>query len=752
MQVTEPTTAPADPVGTAAADPDRQRAGPARRSNRRPEGTAPGSGGAARRREPRRPGSLALGGGAYLALAVVLWWHVWSTHPTTTATCGCGDPALFLWFLEWPAYAIAHGHNPFFSTALFHPGGINLLSNTSVLAIGIPLAPITWLFGPVATLNVAATLSPALSALAAFWVLRRWVRWSPAAFLGGLLYGFSPFVLSSLQFAHLMTAALVVPPLMLACLDELLIRQRRSPLAVGLALGLLTVVQFFLSTEMTVIVCICVVLGLVLLVLYRLVTDRADLVRRARLVLPGLAVAAGSAGVLLAYPAWYALAGPAHLSGALWPHLPVIGGFVPHFFVDAATGTGPAVYWEMGGYFGKNLPSAAYVGWGLLGIVTAGTALWWRDRRLWFFGLLAVATGALTLGVRRQYWVPWDLIRHLPLMANVIEQRFVAVTYLALAVMLAVIVDRARLGMHAAMAPAAGASAGTQPSAGSDEPAGSGAWAGSDEAAGIGAPAGSDEPAGWTSGRSRARHGRRRPPHGRARLRLASIAGVAAGLAVAAVALVPIGWATGSVMPFATRPVGVPPWFADVGSRLPPGRVLLAYPAPFSGIQSAMAWQAIEGMRFAQAGGGGPQGTAARAGRERPGFEVLTAVGFGFNGMPTGTAAELTAVKAALRGWRVDEVVIPDQPGLPAVLRGRGPAYAAGLMTAVLGTRPVVSHDAWVWPRVLLSRPSLRLGGLTLLACTSAVGGLRESLEAVPDCVLRRALAGGSGPLGTVAG
>ena len=40
---------------------------------------------------------------------------------TTHTLCGCGDPALFLWFFQWPATALAHGQNPFFSTALFHP-------------------------------------------------------------------------------------------------------------------------------------------------------------------------------------------------------------------------------------------------------------------------------------------------------------------------------------------------------------------------------------------------------------------------------------------------------------------------------------------------------------------------------------------------------------------------------------------------------------------------------------------------------
>ena len=150
----------------------------------------------------------------YLLVSTGLWWHVWSTHPTGVATCGCDDPGLFTWFLAWPANAIAHGHSVLYSTAIFHPGGVNLLSMTSVLAIGIPLAPVTWLFGPVATLNVAATLGPVLSALAMFWLLRRWVSWTPAAFIGGLVYGFSPFVLTAVSVGHLNVAFLFLLPLM----------------------------------------------------------------------------------------------------------------------------------------------------------------------------------------------------------------------------------------------------------------------------------------------------------------------------------------------------------------------------------------------------------------------------------------------------------------------------------------------------------------------------------------------------------
>ena len=64
----------------------------------------------------------------------------------------------------------------------------------------------------------------------------------------------------------------------------------------------------------------------------------------------------------------------------------------------------------------------------------------------------------------------------------------------------------------------------------------------------------------------------------------------------------------------------LPRWYSEVAPSLPPGRVLLSFPAPFSGIQSAMAWQAVNRMHYSQAGGGGPAGGgAAGPARPRPG-------------------------------------------------------------------------------------------------------------------------------------
>ncbi len=87
-------------------------------------------------------------------------------------------------------------------------------------------------------------------------LLRRWVSWAPAAFVGGLFYGFCPFILVSLTQGWFNLGTAFIPPLILLCLDELFLRQKRRPVLVGVVLGLLVVLQFFISTEILLIVAI----------------------------------------------------------------------------------------------------------------------------------------------------------------------------------------------------------------------------------------------------------------------------------------------------------------------------------------------------------------------------------------------------------------------------------------------------------------------------------------------------------------
>src|SRR5205807_1640490 len=322
------------------------------------------------------------------------------------------------------------------------PTGVNMLANVSALAIGVPLAPVTLLWGPVATLNVGLTLAPALSALAMFCLLRRWVRWTPAAFIGGLVYGFSPFMLTALAIAHLMLGFLALLPLIVACLDELFVRQRRRPVPVGVALGLLVTVEFFLSTELLVIAAICGAVAMVMIGAYAAIRDRQDLVARLPHAGRGLAVGAIVALVLLAYPLWFTVAGPAHLSGLVWPTLTPGGVGITPSGLWRLTFQNRGLVQLLSGYSGPALPLPEYLGVGMLVVLAGGLVVWRRDRRLWLFGGLGVISVLLSLGVNTGSWVPWQVLARIPAVQNALPARFIAVTTLCVAVMSAIVVDR----------------------------------------------------------------------------------------------------------------------------------------------------------------------------------------------------------------------------------------------------------------------------------------------------------------------
>jgi len=155
-------------------------------------------------------------------------------------------------------------------------------------------------------------------------------------------------------------------------------------------------------------------------------------------------------------------------------------------------------------------------------------------------------------------------------------------------------------------------------------------------------------------------------------------------------------------------------------------------------------------MHYSQAGGGGPQGVARRAGSAEPGFLVLAALGGPFGLPPShGIPAQLAAVRHAVAVWQVTTVVITPDPGVPAAEQGSDPVYAAAFMTAALGRLPTLQAGAWVWDDVdvrLGVQPPFRMpaGALTACALESGPALSRATASmAVPDCVRRAALPGG---------
>ena len=625
-----------------------------------------------------------LAGVLYLGLALVIWSGVWLHHPTTTATCGCGDTSLLTWFMSWPAYALQHGESLFFSTRALHPYGINLPANTSFLAISLPLSPITWVFGPVASLNVAATLAPVVTALSARALLLRWTTWQPAAFLAGLFYGFSPFVIESLSLQHVEFATLAVPPLLFWCLDELLVRQRGRAWVWGLALGGLCTVQFFLSSEILVICVVAAAIGTVLLAVTGLVRSPRSVVDRIGHAAVGLGSAAVAGSALLGYPAWYALAGPRALPKTVWPDIQFFGSAWRTLLLPALPhDRGPNAILQTYGYFGSHPLLMGYLGLGMVATLVIGLAWFRHDGRLWFCGAMLLVMEVLSLGAAAG---PWKLFGYLPVVQNIVPGRIAGVADLFAALMLGVILDRARnSGLT---------------------------WS---------ARGGPDQIDGLTVRRIGV-------------LPLATLV----AWALAALALLPI--AVGYRLPFTTRPVDVPPWFTTVGTTLSASTVVLTYPFASSGLRAPMTWQAVGTQRWSLVGGGSitPTPPAHPSSRQvavaQATFDLIN-LSDGFLPLPTGRADESARLRLALFDWGVTTVVIPEERTWPASLRGRSVSVAVGTVTAALGTAPLHQAGAWVWNVPRRPGPPMVIRETDFVACTTAPAAVLDP-GAAATCLL----------------
>ena len=150
----------------------------------------------------------------YLGLGVVANLPAWLGGVThTMQAAGNSDPGQEVWFLAWAAHAVLHLQDPLRTNWVNYPWGVDLADNTGMPLVGVIATPITLLFGPIATFNVVCSLSLAGSAAAAFFVLRRFTTWTLAAFVGGLLYGFSPYMIGQAR-GHLFLLFVPVLPLL----------------------------------------------------------------------------------------------------------------------------------------------------------------------------------------------------------------------------------------------------------------------------------------------------------------------------------------------------------------------------------------------------------------------------------------------------------------------------------------------------------------------------------------------------------
>jgi hypothetical protein len=386
----------------------------------------------------RRPDVLAAG--AYLALA--LWTCAGLfLHPyERLSTHNPNDHIWFQWLLEHAAYSVRHGENPLFSERQNYPLGVNLMANTSVLGISIPLVQVTTIFGAEISYWVFLVGGLAGTAYATYYVLsRHLVRSRAAAWLGGAFVGFAPGIVHHANGQPNFTANFLVPFLVLR-----IVQLGRPGRAVrdGLLLGVLVTYQFFINQE---VLLITAVAGAVI----TLIRVRRWWPGRLR-ALVTLGLAAALAGVLLAYPMWFQFFGPQSYRG-----LPFefhswgedLAAYVT-FSRDTLAGS-PEAEATIG-----RTEQNTWFGWPLVLVLVACAVLLWRRSAAarvatvtgLVFAIAGIGPQVVLRGTPRDIPGPWRLISsgHVPILQLVQPTRLTLVVIGTVGVLLALAWDRLR--------------------------------------------------------------------------------------------------------------------------------------------------------------------------------------------------------------------------------------------------------------------------------------------------------------------
>jgi hypothetical protein len=585
----------------------------------------------------------------FVCVAVVFWWHVWITgDPASTITCHCGDPSQEIWFLAWTPWAIVHGHSPFLTNALYSgQGGANMLISTSFMVPAAALAPFTWMFGPIASFNVAATLAPALTGWCFFLAARTITNFVPAQVLGGLMFGFSPFVMTNDPFGHLNFTLLFFPPIAFILLFDLCVTRRRPPWLIGTFLAALVITQFFVGTEVLAISILA--FGFALLVAIALAPRAAWAIRRRIGVAFG--IASGISFAALAYPLWFVLDGPRTIAGYVFPH-PATEGASPSALFSAGIQVHKSSYITFAaGYAGavgpnegpSRVPTLIYLGIPLVIFLVASVAVWFRRRLPWVILTTTLAAWVLSFGIdfdhvgssSGPWWLPWRLFAKLPLLGNIFPIRLGFVVTFGAALLLVISLDR---------------------------------W--KDVA---------------TTFVRRQQFDDRWKLSTRSVQRLIATLVAAIGVGV----LVPV--VVTNTIPFAVRSgTNVPAWYTKEAQRLPAGTVVLVVPS-FS--ETPMGEQALVGLHYNLANGESVVPTSN--GRSEfvvpfkgaQGILDSLAISLDHKRLPN---SDVKVVRSAILHWHVGVTVITETGPRPG-------GTAIDFLWDVYGRPPMSEYGMWVW-------------------------------------------------------
>ena len=340
----------------------------------------------------------------FLAAGVAVTWplatYITGRLPATR------DVAVYVWDLWWVAHQVIHLQNPWSTTYMAAPVGLQLAYHTLVPLLGVVMIPVTLAFGPSAAYNLLLIVLPGLSGYAMYRAARLWLPTRAGAIAAGAFFGLSG-MLTYQDWYHINIA---YGTLFLPVTLEAAVRLRRKPtIGQGVILGVVLACCLLVNQESAVMALILAALVLVGW-LARSGSMQAAVTRLRAVVAAGAAFIVAGSPQLVAMLQQTRSAGTASAPGWLgyttWvANVQDLFAPSPRLADDPGlAGLGHVYLWQ------TTLENLNTFGVVLSLLAVAGLIVSWRRRSAWLLALLWLGGTALALGpvlkVGRHTYVP----------------------------------------------------------------------------------------------------------------------------------------------------------------------------------------------------------------------------------------------------------------------------------------------------------------------------------------------------------
>ena len=340
----------------------------------------------------------------FLAAGVAVTWplatYITGRLPATR------DVAVYVWDLWWVAHQVVHLQNPWSTTYMAAPVGLQLAYHTLVPLLGVVMIPVTLAFGPSAAYNLLLIVLPGLSGYAMYRAARLWLPTRAGAIAAGAFFGLSGMVTYQ-DWYHINIA---YGTLFLPVTLEAAVRLRRKPtIGQGVILGVVLACCLLVNQESAVMALILAALVLAGW-LVRSGTLEVALTRLRAVVAAGTAFIVAGSPQLIAMIQQTRSGGTASAPGWLgyttWvANVQDLFAPSPRLADDPGlAGLGHVYFWQ------TTLENLNTFGVVLSLLAVAGLIVSWRRRSAWLLALLWLGGTALALGpvlkVGRHTYVP----------------------------------------------------------------------------------------------------------------------------------------------------------------------------------------------------------------------------------------------------------------------------------------------------------------------------------------------------------